>query len=63
MHSSYHLMMQCFSIAFSVSSFDLTLINAICLQCLSHICQHPCAHLNLNILCIQLIFWKLNSDI
>lgn len=30
MHSSYHLMMQCFGIAFSVSSFDLTLINAIC---------------------------------
>lgn len=59
MHFSYHLVIHSFSIAFSASSSDLALINAICylnhLWLLSPICLHAFPHVNVNILGIQLI--------
>jgi len=51
MHFSYHFMIEAFSTGFAVSSFDLTLISAIChlsqLLLLSPICLHIFPHVNL----------------
>lgn len=51
MHLSCHLVIKSFSIAFAISSFDLTLINTICylnqLLLLSAICLHRSPHVYL----------------